>query len=51
MPQMMPLNWVTLMIFFIFIFYCFNISNYFMFLNMKDKLISKKKKINLNWKW
>nr|ALO76862.1 ATP synthase F0 subunit 8 [Ischnomera caerulea] len=51
MPQMAPLNWLTLMLFFTMIFFLFNFINYYSFLySIKS---SSKKKINLkfNWKW
>nr|APX39381.1 ATP synthase F0 subunit 8 [Longitarsus luridus] len=51
MPQMMPLNWLTLMFFFITIFYLFNNLNFFNFLYSPKKSSISKIKINLNWKW
>nr|AXS64981.1 ATP synthase F0 subunit 8 [Cucujoidea sp. 4 KM-2017] len=50
MPQMMPLNWLSLTIFFLLLFLMVNMINYFNFLN---KPIYQTKKIikNLNWKW
>nr|AXS66243.1 ATP synthase F0 subunit 8 [Tenebrionoidea sp. 2 KM-2017] len=52
MPQMAPLNWLTLMIYFILIFILFNSINYFSFLyNPASKSLSSKKSIQLNWKW
>nr|WHN78890.1 ATP synthase F0 subunit 8 [Scopelodes kwangtungensis] len=53
MPQMMPINWIFLFIFSIFIFITFNILNYYIFyvkINNNFKLINKKFK-NLIWKW
>nr|WVD73177.1 ATP synthase F0 subunit 8 [Monolepta pallidula] len=51
MPQMMPLNWLSLMFFFVFTFYLFNNLNYFNFL-MKSKSFSfKKNMLKYNWKW
>nr|YP_010576537.1 ATP synthase F0 subunit 8 [Oulema tristis]UZN44091.1 ATP synthase F0 subunit 8 [Oulema tristis] len=51
MPQMAPLNWITLMIYFILLFYMFNMLNYF--INVYTPLKSKmsKKSTHLNWKW
>nr|YP_010254853.1 ATP synthase F0 subunit 8 [Lissorhoptrus oryzophilus]QUA05792.1 ATP synthase F0 subunit 8 [Lissorhoptrus oryzophilus] len=50
MPQMAPMNWTFLMMFFISIFLIFNISNFFMILyNPKEK--KSKKKNYMNWKW
>nr|YP_009776026.1 ATP synthase F0 subunit 8 [Aulacophora indica]QAY81967.1 ATP synthase F0 subunit 8 [Aulacophora indica]QJA26351.1 ATP synthase F0 subunit 8 [Aulacophora indica]QRI59116.1 ATP synthase F0 subunit 8 [Aulacophora indica] len=51
MPQMMPLNWLTLMLMFILIFYLFNNLIYFNFTN-KPKLMKIKKNIlKYSWKW
>nr|YP_010692538.1 ATP synthase F0 subunit 8 [Argopistes capensis]WBV77020.1 ATP synthase F0 subunit 8 [Argopistes capensis] len=51
MPQMMPLNWLTLMIFFIIIFYLFNNLIYFNTIYMKKNTKTTKKMLTLNWKW
>nr|AXS66420.1 ATP synthase F0 subunit 8 [Cucujoidea sp. 32 KM-2017] len=51
MPQMAPMNWIILMIYFIMIFMTFNSINYFNFLyNTKSSKITKKL-IKFNWKW
>nr|AEP27453.1 ATP synthase F0 subunit 8 [Deporaus betulae] len=51
MPQMAPLNWLTLFIFFILVFMIFNSVNYFMF-NYTPKICKiSKKSIKFNWKW
>nr|YP_009110188.1 ATP synthase F0 subunit 8 [Mycalesis mineus]AIW64908.1 ATP synthase F0 subunit 8 [Mycalesis mineus] len=53
MPQMMPINWLFYLFFFINIFILFNIINYFIFnynYNIKNKLKSTTFK-NLIWKW
>nr|QWB85693.1 ATP synthase F0 subunit 8 [Peithona prionoides] len=51
MPQMAPLSWLTLFIFFMMIYFLFNILNYFIF-SYKIKMSKKeKKKLFLNWKW
>nr|YP_010947335.1 ATP synthase F0 subunit 8 [Mustilizans shennongi]WGO62367.1 ATP synthase F0 subunit 8 [Mustilizans shennongi] len=54
MPQMMPINWIISLIFFLFIFLIFNMMNYYI-LNFNNKMnpSMKIKKIinNLNWKW
>nr|AND96055.1 ATP synthase F0 subunit 8 [Onthophagus giraffa] len=51
MPQMAPINWLLLLIYFSMIFIMFNVLNYYSF-NYNIKFFSfKKKKINLNWKW
>nr|QWZ46430.1 ATP synthase F0 subunit 8 [Stenomorpha obovata] len=52
MPQMAPLNWLTLMMFFIAVFITFNIMNYFSFMNIiEPKKSSTMKKFKINWKW
>nr|APX39852.1 ATP synthase F0 subunit 8 [Longitarsus tabidus] len=51
MPQMMPLNWLTLMFFFILMFYFFNNMNYYNFLYLPSKKKISKIKVSLNWKW
>nr|APX40411.1 ATP synthase F0 subunit 8 [Aphthona albertinae] len=51
MPQMMPLNWLTLMFFMALIFYLFNNLNYFIFVYKFKKTNFLKNKILLNWKW
>nr|YP_009045523.1 ATP synthase F0 subunit 8 [Neptis philyra]AHA03887.1 ATP synthase F0 subunit 8 [Neptis philyra] len=54
MPQMMPINWIFSLIFFIIIFIIFNIMNYFIF-NYKTNIIklnnNSKLKTNFFWKW
>nr|WEG23127.1 ATP synthase F0 subunit 8 [Siphona sp. 1 HNL-2023a] len=54
MPQMAPINWLSLFISFSLIFIMFNIMNYF-FMNStspKSNLIYKLNMMNsLNWKW
>nr|YP_010227868.1 ATP synthase F0 subunit 8 [Propsilocerus taihuensis]UDE16194.1 ATP synthase F0 subunit 8 [Propsilocerus taihuensis] len=55
MPQMAPISWLILLIFFIFILILFNILNYYCFFIKSSSQISEKKifnnKIDLNWKW
>nr|ARH54980.1 ATP synthase F0 subunit 8 [Deporaus tristis] len=51
MPQMAPLNWLTLFIFFIFIFMLFNMTNYFSFNYPIKTLKINKKSIKYTWKW
>nr|YP_009485354.1 ATP synthase F0 subunit 8 [Theretra japonica]AVR43439.1 ATP synthase F0 subunit 8 [Theretra japonica]UMR55031.1 ATP synthase F0 subunit 8 [Theretra japonica] len=54
MPQMMPINWILSLTFFIIIFIIFNIMNYYIYYNlnnMKNKSINTKFKNNLIWKW
>nr|QEJ81594.1 ATP synthase F0 subunit 8 [Asymmetricata circumdata] len=51
MPQMSPLSWLNLFIYFILIFMIFNTMNYFSFLYKNKKLNFKSQKKQLNWKW
>nr|YP_009967175.1 ATP synthase FO subunit 8 [Chalcidica minea]APO08593.1 ATP synthase FO subunit 8 [Chalcidica minea] len=53
MPQMMPINWIFMLLFFILIFFLFNIMNYYIFtFNNMNNSIKKMIKIkNFNWKW
>nr|YP_010283898.1 ATP synthase F0 subunit 8 [Thosea sinensis]UEE83689.1 ATP synthase F0 subunit 8 [Thosea sinensis]UEK75804.1 ATP synthase F0 subunit 8 [Quasithosea sythoffi]ULA45466.1 ATP synthase F0 subunit 8 [Thosea sinensis]WCH63199.1 ATP synthase F0 subunit 8 [Thosea sinensis] len=54
MPQMMPINWMISLLFFILIFILFNIFNYYIINLKKNKLNNINKKFffkNLNWKW
>nr|QNJ33276.1 ATP synthase F0 subunit 8 [Sceleocantha glabricollis] len=51
MPQMAPLNWLTLFLFFSITFIIFNTMNFFSFnYTIKTKKTSKTKPI-FNWKW
>nr|YP_009947897.1 ATP synthase F0 subunit 8 [Aclees cribratus]QOH97065.1 ATP synthase F0 subunit 8 [Aclees cribratus]QZI85937.1 ATP synthase F0 subunit 8 [Aclees taiwanensis] len=51
MPQMAPMSWLTLYLFFSFLFLMSMILNYYMFLySPKTKLLKESKKI-INWKW
>nr|AND96030.1 ATP synthase F0 subunit 8 [Cleptocaccobius convexifrons] len=51
MPQMAPINWLSLLIYFSLMFMMFNILNYFSF-NYNFKIFKfKKNNQNLNWKW
>nr|UFZ13349.1 ATP synthase F0 subunit 8 [Archichauliodes neoguttiferus] len=52
MPQMSPLNWLILFLFFSMIFIIFNILNYFI-LNYPNPSTTEKTFSNnpLNWKW
>nr|UEP15828.1 ATP synthase F0 subunit 8 [Eterusia aedea] len=54
MPQMMPINWMLSLLFFILIFIMFNIMNYYIF-NLKINNFytksSPQKNNLLNWKW
>nr|YP_009691890.1 ATP synthase F0 subunit 8 [Pterolophia sp. ZJY-2019]QEG58696.1 ATP synthase F0 subunit 8 [Pterolophia sp. ZJY-2019] len=51
MPQMAPLNWLTLFIFFIFLFMIFNIKNYYIIFYTPKVSLTKKKLLKFNWKW
>nr|AXS65099.1 ATP synthase F0 subunit 8 [Cerambycidae sp. 4 KM-2017] len=52
MPQMMPLNWLMLFLFFLIVFLLFNIINYYSFKPFyKKSLINFKNKKSFNWKW
>nr|AYW52184.1 ATP synthase F0 subunit 8 [Lamiinae sp. 1 ACP-2013] len=51
MPQMAPLNWLTLFLFFIMMFLFYNIYNYFNFNYSTKKIKFMKKSLLYNWKW
>nr|WCH54214.1 ATP synthase F0 subunit 8 [Osphya sp. n.] len=51
MPQMAPMNWLTLMFLFIMIFYIFNSLNYFTLTYKPKNWKTQMKKINFSWKW
>nr|AXS65853.1 ATP synthase F0 subunit 8 [Cucujoidea sp. 16 KM-2017] len=51
MPQMAPLNWLILFIYFVAIFIMFNVMNYFSFLYKIKSSSVKKNKISYSWKW
>nr|WPN85828.1 ATP synthase F0 subunit 8 [Melinda sp.] len=54
MPQMAPINWLSLFIIFSFTFIIFNMMNYYSFIPFmpKSNLINKKQLMtSLNWKW
>nr|YP_009294819.1 ATP synthase F0 subunit 8 [Parapoynx crisonalis]AMT85316.1 ATP synthase F0 subunit 8 [Parapoynx crisonalis] len=51
MPQMMPINWLISLFFFIILFILFNVMNYFIFTNKNKIFIKKLEKYNLIWKW
>nr|AXS64914.1 ATP synthase F0 subunit 8 [Latridiidae sp. 1 KM-2017] len=52
MPQMAPMNWLTLMIYFTLIYLIFNSLNYFSFnyKNSESTLFKKTMQKNF-WKW
>nr|QNJ33263.1 ATP synthase F0 subunit 8 [Toxeutes macleayi] len=51
MPQMAPLNWLSLFIFFTLIFLMFNTINFFSIIYPIKKDYFKKVKSPLTWKW
>nr|AVE15764.1 ATP synthase F0 subunit 8 [Creobroter sp. JZ-2017] len=52
MPQMMPLNWLTLFLFFSMMLILFNVLNYYSPFNKKSSSLSIKTTTkNLTWKW
>nr|QWB85938.1 ATP synthase F0 subunit 8 [Menesia sulphurata] len=51
MPQMAPLNWLILFMFFVIIFITFNIINYYAFCYLPKNEKKSKTLINFNWKW
>nr|QIV24630.1 ATP synthase F0 subunit 8 [Rhipidocerus australasiae] len=51
MPQMAPLNWLILLVFFSSTFLLFKASNYWSLSYSIKTLSNKKIKQTLNWKW
>nr|WNU00258.1 ATP synthase subunit 8 [Phyllotreta armoraciae] len=51
MPQMMPMNWLTLMMYFILFFYLILILNYYMISYQPSKNTLSLNKLNYTWKW
>nr|APX39522.1 ATP synthase F0 subunit 8 [Oulema melanopus] len=51
MPQMAPLNWISLMIYFLLMFYMLNMMNYFINLYQPPKFKTTKETFTLFWKW
>nr|QWB85899.1 ATP synthase F0 subunit 8 [Aegosoma pallidum] len=51
MPQMAPLNWLTLLLYFTLIFIIFSSMNYFVFIYPSKSVSFKKNKLMLYWKW
>nr|AYR05343.1 ATP synthase F0 subunit 8 [Mordellidae sp. 4 ACP-2013] len=51
MPQMAPLNWLTLMLYFLMILLSFNALNYYYYFNKKMKNIKMLASSPINWKW
>nr|AVN68067.1 ATP synthase F0 subunit 8 [Laxta sp. BLA048] len=51
MPQMMPLSWLTLYIYFILIFFLFLIINYYSLINYPIFMKNKTSIKSMYWKW
>nr|AYU71323.1 ATP synthase F0 subunit 8 [Scirtes sp. 2 ACP-2013] len=52
MPQMAPMSWLNLLIYFVLIFLLLNLLNYFLYMKSNKQISSfKKNKISMNWKW
>nr|AYR05217.1 ATP synthase F0 subunit 8 [Cryptorhynchinae sp. 4 ACP-2013] len=51
MPQMAPMNWLILYIYFIMLFLMIIIFNYFSFMYKPKKFETKKITKKINWKW
>nr|ALO76556.1 ATP synthase F0 subunit 8 [Urodontus sp. URO01] len=51
MPQMAPLNWLTLFIYFSLIFFMFMLMNYYIFLYPSHKKLISSVYIHKSWKW
>nr|UYG49237.1 ATP synthase F0 subunit 8 [Abscondita chinensis] len=51
MPQMAPLSWLNLFIFFITIFIMFNMMNYFSLMYKSKNMENKKTLKNFKFKW
>nr|AML25675.1 ATP synthase F0 subunit 8 [Histeridae sp. BMNH 1274739] len=51
MPQMAPMNWTLLMIYFLAIFISYNMVNYFIFKYPVKSSLKDKKETSINWKW
>nr|YP_010545941.1 ATP synthase F0 subunit 8 [Triplax ainonia]UYG49576.1 ATP synthase F0 subunit 8 [Triplax ainonia] len=51
MPQMAPMNWLALFIYFIVIFMMVNSLVYFSFLYKPKQGKSHKNLLKINWKW
>nr|YP_010239115.1 ATP synthase F0 subunit 8 [Miltogramma oestracea]QTF74375.1 ATP synthase F0 subunit 8 [Miltogramma oestracea] len=53
MPQMAPINWLTLFIIFSITFMIFNMMNFYLFKPSMPKsyMINKINPNSLNWKW
>nr|WGO58045.1 ATP synthase F0 subunit 8 [Rhabdoblatta incisa] len=51
MPQMMPLSWLTLYLFFIIMLMIFSFINYYSFIPQPFSSKKSTSSNSLNWKW
>nr|YP_010988565.1 ATP synthase F0 subunit 8 [Medeopteryx maehongsonensis]WOR80709.1 ATP synthase F0 subunit 8 [Medeopteryx maehongsonensis] len=51
MPQMAPLSWLNLFIYFITIFMLFNVMNYFSLIYNNNNNMKNNEKKTITWKW
>nr|YP_010464304.1 ATP synthase F0 subunit 8 [Strongylium nakanei]UUL71681.1 ATP synthase F0 subunit 8 [Strongylium nakanei] len=51
MPQMAPLNWLSLMIMFVLVLIMFNMLNFFSFNYQVKQKTLEIEKTQINWKW
>nr|AXS66233.1 ATP synthase F0 subunit 8 [Cucujoidea sp. 2 KM-2017] len=51
MPQMAPLSWLILFVYFLMIFIIYNVMNYYMFYYSVKLNLMNKKMNSINWKW
>nr|ARH54380.1 ATP synthase F0 subunit 8 [Gastrallus laevigatus] len=51
MPQMAPLSWTLLFIYFTIIFLTINPLNFFNFKYYPNKKLMTKQEFKINWKW
>nr|BCT02347.1 ATP synthase F0 subunit 8 [Euscepes postfasciatus]BCT02350.1 ATP synthase F0 subunit 8 [Euscepes postfasciatus]BCT02353.1 ATP synthase F0 subunit 8 [Euscepes postfasciatus]BCT02356.1 ATP synthase F0 subunit 8 [Euscepes postfasciatus]BCT02359.1 ATP synthase F0 subunit 8 [Euscepes postfasciatus] len=51
MPQMAPMSWMSLYLSFCFLFILLYIYNYFLFIYKPTKILIKKSRNQVNWKW
>nr|AXS65663.1 ATP synthase F0 subunit 8 [Cucujoidea sp. 41 KM-2017] len=51
MPQMAPMNWVILFVYFIMVFMMVNVMVYFSFLYQPKQAQQNKSPLKINWKW
>nr|UFZ13794.1 ATP synthase F0 subunit 8 [Anachauliodes laboissierei] len=52
MPQMAPLSWILLFLFFTIMFIIFNMMNYYIYSPKNlDSNLNKLNKFTNNWKW